>query len=196
MSLGPTKINGTDSTNTWSPGSSYSDYGEAALESNRTDYAGRTVNYDILDTYDLHRYGDPGPAYKTDLQKLKTLIPQYNVSGQMLPMTYTEFNRRNSSSYNSSTDTPDTPTMFTGLATIYQNTMSEGVSGLYAFKFAQTLWDADSNSATPDVPQKTGLHYVDYDSPTLDVSGETKSGGVVRLVAKGFKDARRACRPA
>jgi hypothetical protein len=168
-------------------------WGKTALQANRTDYQGNTVNYDIFNTYDVHRYNSPGASFASDMQTFATKIPQYNASGQMMPVVYTEFNRRNSSSFAGSTDTLDTPTMFLGVADDYLGAMSQGVAGMYAFKFSQTLWDHDSNSATPDVPQKTGFHYVNNDyatGGTDDVTGATRGAGVIRLLAKAFKDAR------
>ncbi len=180
----PVTINGANSIDTW---------GKAALEQNRTDYQGNTVDYDIFNTYDVHRYGATGATFAADMQTFKTKIPQYNPSDQMMPVVYTEFNRRNSSSFAGSSDTLDTPTMFTGLADEYLGAMSGGVTGMYAFKFSQTLWDHDSNSSTPEVPQKTGFHFVNDDystGGTDDITGATRGAGVVRLAAKAFKGAR------
>jgi hypothetical protein len=116
---GPTKIGGADSSSTWTPGAGFNDFGEGALETNRTDYAGRAINYDIFNTYDLHRYNDStaGNAFIADIQTLNTKIPQYNASGQLMPITYSEYNRQNSSSFAGSTNSLDTPTVFTELAT-------------------------------------------------------------------------------
>ena len=180
----PVTINGANSIDTW---------GKAALEQNRIDYQGNVVDYDIFNTYDVHRYGASGATFAADMQTFKTKIPQYNPSGQMMPVVYTEFNRRNSSSFAGSTDTLDTPTIFVGAADNYLGAMSGGVTGMYAFKFSQTLWDHDSSSTTPDVPQKTGFHFVndDYASGgTNDITGATRGAGVVRLAAKAFTDAR------
>ena len=180
----PVTINGANTIDTW---------GKAALQDNRIDYQGNVVDYDLFNTYDVHRYNSTGAVFAQDMQALKANIPQYNPSGQMMPVTYTEFNRRNSSSFAGSTDTLDTPTMFLGVADDYLGAMSEGVTGMYAFKFSQTLWDHDNNSATPEVPQKTGFHYVndDYaDGGTNDVTGATRGAGVVRLAAKAFDGAR------
>ena len=184
----PVTIQGASQIDTW---------GKAALESNRTDYQGNTVNYDLFNTFDVHRYNSTGASFEADMTTFKTKIPQYNPSGEMMPVQYTEFNRRNSSSYAGSSDTPDTPSMFLGVADDYLGAIRGGVNGMYAFKFSQTLWDDDSNSATPDVPQKTGLHYVnsDYDKNTNpggtnDITGATRSAGVVRLASKAFKGAR------
>lgn len=168
-------------------------WGKTALQANRTDYQGNTVNYDIFNTYDVHRYNSTGASFVSDMQTFATKIPQYNPSGQMMPVVYTEFNRRNSSSFAGSTDTLDTPAMFLGVADDYLGAMSQGVTGMYAFKFSQTLWDHDDNSATPDVPQKTGFHYVNNDyatGGTDDVTGATRGAGVIRLLSKAFKDAR------
>jgi hypothetical protein len=159
---GPTKIGGADSSSTWTPGAGFNDFGEGALETNRTDYAGRAINYDIFNTYDLHRYNDStaGNAFISDIQTLNTKIAQYNASGQLMPITYSEYNRQNSSSFAGSTNSLDTPTVFTELATTNLRAMTQNVKGLYAFKFNQTLWDHDSSSSTPDVPQKTGFYYL------------------------------------
>ncbi len=111
----------------------------------------------------------------------------------MMPVVYSEFNRRNSSSFAGSTDTLDTPTMFLGVADDYLGAMSEGVTGMYAFKFSQTNWDDDGDSSTPEVPQKTGFHYVNNDyasGGTDDITGATRGAGVVRLAAKAFDGAR------
>ena len=180
----PVTINGASKIDTW---------GKDALEANRTDYQAMPVNYDIFNTYDAHRYNSTGAAFVQDMQTYQTKIPQYNASGQMMPVTYTEFNRRNSSSFAGSTDTLDTPAMYTGLADDYIGAIQEGVTGMYAFKFSQTLWDHDDDNATPDETQKTGFHYVnnDYDAGgTNDVTGATRGAGVVRLAAKGLKGAR------
>jgi hypothetical protein len=180
----PVAAGATSTIDTW---------GKTALASNRTDYQGNAVIYDIFDTYDVHRYNSSGAAFVSDMQTLKTKIPQYNASGEMMPVIYTEFNRRNSSSFAGSTDTLDTPSMFVGLADDYLGAISEGVSGMYAFKFSQTLWDHDENTATPEVTQKTGFHYVNSDYETggkNDVTGATRGAGVVRLAAKAFQGAR------
>lgn len=180
----PVTISGASKIDTW---------GKAALEANRTDYQGQTVDYDIFNTYDAHRYNSTGAAFAQDMQTYQTKVPEYNASGEMMPVTYTEHNRRNSSSFAGSTDTLDTPSMFTGLADNYIGAIQNGVAGMYAFKFSQTLWDHDSSSETPDVSQKTGFHYVNHDydeGGTNDITGATRGAGVVRLAAKGLKGAR------
>jgi hypothetical protein len=179
----PVTINGANTIDTW---------GQAALAQNRTDYQGNIVNYEIFNTYDVHRYGAAGSTFAADMQTFKTKIPQYNPSGQMMPVVYTEFNARNSSSFAGSTDTLDTPSMYLRLADDYLGAMSQGVTGMYGFKFNQTLWDDDSNSATPEVPMKTGFFYVNdnYPSGTDDTTGMTRGAGVVKLAAKALKGAR------
>jgi hypothetical protein len=177
----PTTKGGASTIDTW---------GRDALVSNRTDYAGRAVNYDVFNTYDLHRYDDAdtnGVAYRQDIQTLKTKIPQYNASGAMLPVTYTEFNRRSSSGFSGSpSENLNAPEIYTDFATIYLEAMSENVKGMYAFKFNQTTWEGTAGLE----PQKTGFHYVDETAPTYDTTGSTVAGEVVRLFAKGFKGER------
>lgn len=162
----------------------YNTYGKPAVTSNRTDFAGRPVGYDIFNTYDLHRYNNDGPAYAQDIRDIRSKTAADNASGAM-PVTFTEFNRLNSSSYANSSETPDSPTMFSELATIFQNTISENVKGLYVFKFSQTEWEVNGGVE----PQKTGLHYVN-NTANYDITGQTRSAAVVRLAAKGFKGER------
>src|SRR6185437_2938030 len=164
-------------------------YGKDALQSNRTDYEGNPTNYDIFDNYDVHRYNSLGPTFAADQQTFDTKIPQYNADGQNLPVSYTEFNRYNSGTFNNRTDSPDTPQIAAEFGGILPGAMSQGVYGMYAFKFSQTLWDADSNSSTPDVPQKTGLYYVSS-TGTNNITGATRSAEVYRLATKAFKGSR------
>src|SRR4029079_17405510 len=68
-----------------------------------------------------------------------------------------------------------------------------GVTGMYAFKFSQTLWKHHPRSHEPELPQKTGFHFVSSDykqGGTNDVTGATRGAEVVRLAAKGLKGAR------
>ncbi len=180
----PVTINGATKFDPW---------GKATLETNRTDYMGNKTAYDLFNTFDVHRYGSSGAAFIKDMQTFKTEIPKYNPSGKMMPVTYTEFNRRNSSSFAKSTDTLDTPKMYLGLADDYLGAMQEGVTGMYAFKFSQTYWDHDHDNKTPEERQKTGFHFVKDDfkkGGKNDVIGATKGAGVVRLAAKALKGAR------
>ncbi len=174
---------GADSVATWdTPGSQ--DWGKQALMTNRTDYAGRTVSYDIFNTYDLHRYADSNPLskYTEDGQLLASEIPQYNASGQAMPYAYSEYNRRSTAGFNNRpTKNLDTPQMYTELAQINLLAMAQGVSGMYAFKFNQTDFSGS--------PQKTGFFYVS-EAGNKDTTGATRAAGVQRLFAKGFKGER------
>lgn len=180
----PVTQQGADKIDTW---------GKLALENNRTDYQGQTVNYDIFNTFDVHRYDSTGPTFTADLQTFNQKIPQYNPSGQMMPVVYTEWNRQSSSSFQGSSNSLDTPSVFTDIASTYIGAMEGGVTGLYSFKFSQTLWNHDNDSSTPEVPQKTGFHYIetDYAQGGLNnITGATRGAGVVRLASKAFAGAR------
>ena len=173
---------GAESALTWDePGSV--DWGKQALIENRTDYAGRAVDYDIFNTYDMHRYADSRPLswYTDDGEILRSEIPQYNASGQMMPFTYTEYNRRSTAGFNNRpAESLDTPQMYTEFGLINLLAMAQDVSGMYAFKFNQTDFSGS--------PQKTGFYYVSEEG-LLDTTGATRSAGVQRLFAKGFKGA-------
>jgi hypothetical protein len=179
----PVAASTTGSLDTW---------GKAALNSNRTDFQGNPSPHDIFNVYDVHRYNATGPTFAADQRLFDQRIPAYNQSGRNLPVAYTEFNRQNTSSFSSSANSADTPSVYTEYASILTGAMSEDVRAMYAFKFNQTYW---TNSSGVDEPMKTGFYYVDdsataSNSNTHDTTGSTKGAEVMRLADKAFKGER------
>jgi autotransporter-associated beta strand protein len=158
-------------------------WGKAALSANRTDYAGRPTSYDLFDTYDVHRYSDTGHA--ADQILFDSKIPQYNPSGQNLPVTYSEFNRYTSGTFSTRSDGLDTPQIAAEFGGIFPGAMSQDVKGMYAFKFNQTQWTSNGQLE----PQKTGFHYVDSTDP-YNITGSTRAAETYRLAIKAFKGER------
>jgi hypothetical protein len=167
-------------------------WGKSALNGNRTDFEGNATSYDLFDTYDVHRYNSTGSAFASDQQLFDQKIPAYNASGQNLPVTYSEFNRQNTSSFSASPNSLDTPSVYTDLASIFIGAMSQDVKGMYAFKFNQTFW---TNSSGVEEAMKTGFYYVD-DSATAkssdlhNTTGPTQGAEVMRLADKAFAGQR------
>ncbi len=92
-----------------------------------------------------------------------------------------EFNRYTTADFASRPEDLETPAVFTEIGSIYANSAQQGIDSMYAFKFSQTV-----NNGTA---YETGFHYVE-NGGTYDITGATHAAGVVRLFAKGFKDAR------
>ncbi len=162
-------------------------FGKEGLQANRTDYAGRPIPYDNFDTYDVHRYNNLGSSFASDQTLYDSKIPLYNASGQNLPVTYTEFNRHNSGTYSTLSQSPDTPQEAAEFGGIFPGAMSQDVKGMYAFKFSDTVWT--SNTSGNDEKQKTGLHYVS-NVGTYNIMGSTRSAETMRLAIKAFKGER------
>lgn len=180
---GPVAASTTGSLSTW---------GKDMLNANRTDYAGRPIGVDNVTTYDVHRYNSTGPTFASDQATFDNAIPGYNASGQNLPVTYTEFNRQNTSSFSSSPNSLDTPSVYTELASIFVGAMSQDVKGMYAFKFNQTYW---TNSSGVEEPMKTGFYYVDdsasaHSTDTHNTTGATQGAEVMRLSDKALAGQR------
>jgi hypothetical protein len=157
-------------------------WGQKSMMSIRTDYQKTTVGYDIFDVFDTHKYGKVGTDFAYELGMLRTKMQAYSPAKQPLPVIYSEFNRQNTSSFADSSSDLDTPSVFCDIAGIYHHAMLNGVNGLIAFKFSNTV------SSTYGA-MKTGFHYVSDTSP-YPIGGARKGAEVVRLVARNFAGGR------
>ena len=166
--------------------SGYAAYGQPAISTNYTDYAGRAVTSPVLGTFDMHRYGTSAASFVSDVTTVRADMIADGPTHAALPITYTEFNSRTTASYAGSTDTADTPAMFTGVATDVLAAMSVGANGMYAFKFNQTPDPTVGGGAV----QKTGFYYTDNANAPYNTTGATLGGEVMRLVGRAFEDAR------
>jgi autotransporter-associated beta strand protein len=163
-------------------------FGKAALNANRTDYAGRPIAYDNFDTYDVHRYNSLGSSFASDQSDVfDPKVPAYNASGQNLPVTYTEFNRYNSGTFSTLSQSPDTPQTAAEYGGIFPGAMSEDVKGMYAFKFSDTVWNSSTTGL--DEKQKTGQFHVS-NVGTYNIMGSTRTSETMRLAIKAFKGER------
>ena len=167
--------------------SAYPTYGQAAIQTNNVDYAGRTVNYNVLSTFDMHRYGTSTSSFISDINTVRSDMIADSPDHTALPITYTEFNSRDSASYASSTDTADSPTMFTGVADDVLAAMSDNVEAMYAFKFSQTNYDPGTGV---DVPQKTGFFYTNNAISPYNTTGATLGAETIRLLSRAFEGQR------
>ena len=165
----------------------YANYGKPAITTNHTDYAGRTVAYDVLNTYDLHRYGTSPNPITSDINYVRDQMAIDSPDGKVLPVTYTEFNSSTTNNYNASSLTPNDPSTFTAVAADLLAGVNKDVKAMYAFKFNQTGYDPGTGVT---VPQKTGFYYVDDDNAPNDTRGATLGAETMRLLARAFKGER------
>lgn len=154
-------------------------WGEKISRSLRTDYRGQTVNYNIFDIFDTHRYIDDASVYYADMETMQTGMAANAPGGRILPINISEHNVENTSGFAASGNNLNMPRLFTELGLTYAKLMLKGLYGSQTFKFANV------NDAG------VGHHYTwDDAANNYDTGGYRKSASVVNLFAKGFKDAR------
>ncbi len=161
-------------------------WGQISLLSLRTDYHGETVDYDIFNVFDTHQYNKTYDTYAAEIDMMRTKMREYTPTGVALPIVYSEFNRRNTSAFETSGDDLNSPTMFGDLARIWSAALSHQVEGMITFKFENTM-------RANGIPYGTGCYYV-ADEGNYDIHGVTKAGEVNRLFAKGFAGDKRLLR--
>jgi hypothetical protein len=158
-------------------------WGQKAMMNIRKDYKGNTVNYDIFNIFGTHKYGSVGNDFYNEINMMNTRMQQFSPTGIALPIYYTEFNRYNTSTFTANPNLNlENAQTAADLGLIYGKSILAGAKGLLAFKFSNTYSDTYGW-------QGTGFNYVSNTAP-YQIGGVKKSAEVVRLAAKGFKDAR------
>lgn len=153
-------------------------WGQICMMNVRTDYHGETVDYDIFDVFDTHKYNTTAGTYAYEIEMARQRMAQYSPVGTPLPLVYSEFNRRNTGAFETSGDSLDTALVYQELADIWSAAAAGQADGMIAFKFQNTM---RSNG----IPYGTGCYRVE-NTGTCDITGVTKAGEVNRLFAKGF----------
>ncbi|MFZ9937281.1 MAG: DUF7594 domain-containing protein [Luteolibacter sp.] len=124
-------------------------------------------------------------GFVTDYDELRGYIDA-DMSGEpQLPMALTEFNVRTGASYDTITNTQDTPFDYASFGASCIALTERGVSQLYMFKFGQT------SSASVYGIAKNGSHYVQNESGSgFNYGGATRNAEVYRLFVKAAKGGR------
>ncbi|WP_042454128.1 lamin tail domain-containing protein [Neobacillus dielmonensis] len=170
-------------------------WGRIPMQKIRTDYAGRTVEYNIFDVFAKHRYNVTAETFTKDIQNMKAMMAQEHPKGETLPIVYTEFGRHTANMYSQIDATMDTPYVYSDLAAIYGAMAKEGIKGMIGQKFSNT----DKSGGVPDSQAYIGAKGGHYDVEnfvgtdvtkrgSLDIMGSRKGGETYRLFTKAFKD--------
>ena len=158
-------------------------WGQISLLNLRTDYHGATVDRDVFDVFDTHQYNKTAETYAYEIAMMRQKMRAYSPTGVALPIVYSEFNRRNTSAFETSGDDLNTPLIYCDLAQIWGTALAGQVEGMIAFKFQNTV-------RANGIPYGTGFYYVENEG-VYDTRGVTKAGEMQRLFAKGFKGDKR-----
>ncbi|WP_200215109.1 CBM96 family carbohydrate-binding protein [Micromonospora coerulea] len=158
-------------------------WGEISLRNLRTDYHGAHVDYDIFNVFDTHQYNKTADVYAYEFAMMRQRMREYTPTGTALPIVYSEFNRRNTSAFETSGDDLNSPMIYCDLAQIWGEAVLAQAEGMITFKFQNTM---RSNG----IPYGTGCYYVEPGG-VYDIHGATKAAEVNRLFAKGFAGEQR-----
>ncbi|MEU2169616.1 DNRLRE domain-containing protein [Micromonospora chersina] len=153
-------------------------WGEIALRNLRTDYHGNRVDHDIFSVFDTHQYNKTAETYAYEFAMMRQRMREYTPTGVELPIVYSEFNRRNTSAFETSGDDLDSPLIYGDLARIWGAAVTAQAEGMIVFKFQDTM-------RANGIPYGTGCYHVEHDG-VHDIHGATKAAEVNRLLAKGF----------
>lgn len=159
-------------------------WGELVIRNRHVDYAGQYVpGFNLLHTYAYQAYNMTGPGFASDLASIKGGIDAES-GGEDIKVALTEFNVHTAATFDTMTETLDSPMLFTRMGSILSNLANTQADELYIFKFSQT-----DNSGDGTV-KKNGVHYVANNYEPYNIGGITKGGEVVRLFMKGFAGGR------
>ncbi|MEQ7125164.1 hypothetical protein ABN034_11645 [Actinopolymorpha sp. B11F2] len=157
-------------------------WGQISLMNLRTDYHGDTIVEDVFHVFDTHQYNKTADTYAYEISMMREKMRAYTPTGVALPIVYSEFNRRNTSAFETSGDDLDTPLIYCDLAQIWSTALAGQVEGMIAFKFQNTM-------RANGIPYGTGFYYLEHEG-LHDIHGVSKAGEMQRLFAKGFKGDR------
>jgi hypothetical protein len=138
--------------------------------------------YRLIDTYAYQQYNLSGEQFAEQLTGIKSSV-NAGAPGEGIRFAITEFNVHTASTFDSMSETLETPSKSSRLGSILANLANARAGELYVFKLSQGPGEGSSGV------KKNGTHYVDNDGGPHNIGGVTKGGEVVRLFAKGFAGA-------
>jgi hypothetical protein len=181
-SLAPTMLAPVSSGGADSP---YAEWGAMVVTNRHVNFLGQTdPNFWLLQVYDYHQYNASPSSFGNGLANLQSLIASDMVPEPPFPTAISEFNTYMAATFDTMTETLDSPTQYPRFGSIVVNLMANACSELYCFKFSQT----DYTGSYPVT--KNAMHYVDNNNSPYNVGGITKAGEVWRLLNKAFAPGR------
>lgn len=126
----------------------------SVIASVRTDYKGKTIDYDLLDIFSTHSYNIPAIGYTNKVDEIRSLLIKNHPLQKEIPIVFTEIGRWMNAYLIDREETMDSPSLFTEWAGIYANNMNNGGYGMWAFKLANTA----SETYTRGI--KSGHHHI------------------------------------
>ena len=160
--------------------------GGVAVTNRHVNYLGFTdTNWLNLQKYDYHQYSGGSSGFGSDLNSLNNYLISAMSPEPRFKTTCSEFDTHTGATFDTMTETLDTPVEYASFGGICTALMSNLCSELYVFKFAQTLRSGGTYPVA-----KNATHYVDNSNSPYNVGGITKVGEVYRLFNKAFATGR------
>jgi VCBS repeat-containing protein len=160
--------------------------GGVAITNRHVNFLGVTdTNWLNLQKYDYHQYSGGSSGFGNDLNSLNNYLTTAMSPEPRFKTSISEFNTHTGATFDTMTETLDTPTEYASFGGICTALMSNLCSELYVFKFSQT---ARSGGTYPVA--KNATHYVDNNNSPYNIGGITKAGEVYRLFNKAFATGR------
>ena len=156
--------------------------GGVAVTNRHVNYLGVTdTNWLNLQKYDYHQYSGGSSGFGSDLVSLHSYLTSAMSPEPRFKTTITEFNTHTGATFDTMTETLDTPAEYSDFGGISIALMANQCSELYAFKFSQTALAGGTYPVA-----KNAMHYVDNNNSPYNIGGITKAGEVYRLFNKAF----------
>ncbi len=166
-------------------GSTYSPWGNIAVDNRHQNYRGVTSNSFLnMHRYAYHQYNATASTYFQTSTNMQTSIAADMTGETPFPVCISEFNVHNAFTFDGMEATLDYPDKYARFGAIVCELAKSGIDEMFCFKFSQT----DDTSYTYDV-KKNGMHYVAANSPNSH-GGVTKAGEAYRLFTKGLAPGR------
>jgi hypothetical protein len=154
--------------------SRYPDWGKMVVTNRHKDFLGNvSTNFWLLHRYDYHEYNSTPANFGANLSSLNNSLTADMSPEPRFPTSISEFNVHTAGTFDTLTDTGETPSIYTSLGSILVNLAKNSCDDFYLFKFSQTL-----NTTTV---KKNGMHYVDNTNAPYNIGGVLKGGEVYRL---------------
>lgn len=163
----------------------------AVAKNMRTDYHGKTIDYDLIGLFSTHSYNSPAAGYANRVNDIRKIITDNHPAGLAPPIVYTEIGRWMNAYLIDKEETMDSPSLFTEWAGIYTNNTKNGAYGMWAFKFVNTI------SNVYQMGIKSGHHYtwqgqrIVEDAYTNVLAGrpvKTYNGSLAGMLTDGIKN--------
>jgi len=140
-------------------------------------------SYAQFQQYAVQHYSANPVTWLEQLEKLTELVRQAN-GGRNLPVIMSEFNIHTARDFAQRKTTLDSPEEFSDLGSMGTAIAESGLEELYFFRL--TL----SKNLDGDGVKKNGIHHVNEDGHTPEITGTTRAAEVVRLAASALRNAQ------